>query len=124
MRKIKKGQAVLLLEAEHSYLVQAEKRSLHIQGGVIELETLIGKPFGSIIKTHKGAELAAVEPTTNDLIVKGIKRMPATIHFKDIGLILGMTGLSKNAKVLEAGTGTGQAPLHSQEMLKRFIHLR
>ncbi len=130
MPKIKKGQDVLLLEKEHSYLVRIEKRSLHIQGGMIELESLVGKPFGSIIQTHKGIEFVAVEPTTNDLIVKRIKRMPATIHFKDIGLILGMTGLSKHAKVLEAGTGTGQATfalsrnakeVHSYEIREDFF---
>jgi tRNA (adenine57-N1/adenine58-N1)-methyltransferase len=109
MAKIKSGELVLLLSKEHSYLVRAEARPFHSSVGIVDMTSLIGKEYGHKILTHTGSGFFAVEPGTNDLLNKKLKRLPATIHQKDIGFILGMTGLSAKARVVEAGTGSGHA---------------
>ncbi len=110
-RKIKAGETVLLLGDEATYMVKAAKRGFNVDGGLIELDTLIGKTFGSVIKTHKGREFIAVEPNTNDLLAKRMRRLPQVITPKDMGLIVGMTGIQCDAKVVEAGTGSGHGTL-------------
>jgi len=42
----------------------------------------------------------------NDLL-KGLKRLPQVVTIKDASLILGYTGISPDAKIVDAGSGSG-----------------
>ncbi len=118
MTKIKKGEWVLLLSKEHSYLLKADGK-MHTSDGIVELKDC--KEFGTYVKTHKDFEFAVVKPNINDLLNKKMKRMPASIHKKDLGFIIGVTGLQKDWKVLEAGTGSGHATLFFAEHCTKVI---
>lgn len=102
---IKTDEKILLL-GEKKYLIKAEKRKFSTEFGEIDLGKLIGKKFGTKIKSHLGKEFTAVEPSLPDILRK-IKRGPQIITLKDAGLIASFTGLNKKSKVIEAGSGSG-----------------
>jgi len=102
---IKKGTRIQLLGIKN-YLVTAENKKFSTQYGQIDLGKLIGKKFGTKIKSHMGEKFVVVEPSTPDILRK-IKRAPQIITFKDAGSIISLAGLNKNSVVVEAGGGSG-----------------
>ncbi len=58
------------------------------------------------VYSNKKIEFKIIDANFTDKISK-IKRGPAVILPKDIGLIITSTGINKNSKVLDAGTGSG-----------------
>ncbi len=71
-------------------------------------------------KTHSGKTIYAVNPGFSDLIKK-IKRGPAIIVKKDIGLIITETGINKNSIVLDAGSGSGYLSAYLANICKKVI---
>ena len=104
--KIKSNDKVMLVKKDESYIVTASKKKFNMKSGIVDLGKLIGKPFGSSIKSHLGKEFYAVKPTVLDLFGK-MTRTAQVILPKDIGLILAYTGISNDSHVVDAGTGTG-----------------
>lgn len=114
--RIKKNSWVLLL-GRKSYIVKA-KGEFNCEFGKMNLNSLIGKPYGSEIKTHLGEIFIAVKPSKIDLLKK-IKRLPQVILPKDACLILAKTGVNKNSIVLDAGTGSGFLAIFLSNYVKR-----
>jgi len=100
---IKRGQRIVLL-GPRRYLIEA-KDSMDSKFGRLELEKLIGKPMGTVLKAGKN-NFTAVEPTLLDFLAKKAKRGPAVVLPKDAAAILAHTGAGKGWKVLDAGTGS------------------
>jgi tRNA (adenine57-N1/adenine58-N1)-methyltransferase len=67
---------------------------------------LIGRPFGSEIKSSLGYEFWVLKPTTHDLVMHSARKTQI-MYPKDIGLIILKLGLTSGMKVLEVGTGSG-----------------
>ncbi len=97
--KIKK---ILLMDERKFYWAE---KDLHTQFGVIK-ENKLKKAKPGKIKTHLNKEMLILEALSNDNMEK-IKRGPAIMLPKDIGLILTLTSIDKNSIVLEAGAGSG-----------------
>lgn len=97
--KIKK---ILLKEDKKFYW---QEKDLHTQYGIIK-ETQLKKAKPGLIKTHLNKELILLNALFNDNLER-IRRGPAIMLPKDIGLILTLTSTDKNSIVLEAGTGNG-----------------
>ncbi len=104
--QIKLNDKVLILNKEESYLVTASKKKFNVQSGMIDLGKLMGKNYGSKIKTHIGKEFMLVKPTMLDMFSK-FARGAQVILPKDIGLILAYTGISNDSLVVDAGAGSG-----------------
>lgn len=100
---IKRGQRILLL-GPRRYLVEANGR-IETKFGWLELDKLIGKPMGTVLKAGKNI-FTAIEPTLPDFLAKKAKRGPAVVLPKDAAAILAHTGAGKGWKVLDAGTGS------------------
>lgn len=91
----------ILIDDEGNRYVH-EKGDFHSKQGVIkEKDIQPGK-----IKTHTGKEFACFPATFADLLQK-ISRGPATMHAKDIGIIITKSGIGKTTKIVDAGTGSG-----------------
>lgn len=71
-------------------------------------------------KTHSGKVVYAINPGFSDLIKK-IKRGPAIILEKDIGLIIAETGINKNSIAVDAGAGSGYLAAYLANICKRVI---
>lgn len=59
-----------------------------------------------VIKSHIGKEFICFDASFVDKLEK-IKRGPAVTHLKDIGLIISNTGISRESKIVDAGSGSG-----------------
>lgn len=106
--KIRENDDVLLyLNRKRTYLVKAERgKTFHTHRGYIELESLIGKEYGTRLKSSLGTEFVALKPTIRDYIFKMLRKTQIT-YPKDIALIIMYSGIGPGSQVVEAGTGTG-----------------
>jgi tRNA (adenine57-N1/adenine58-N1)-methyltransferase len=105
---IREGDNVLLfLDNKRSYLVRVEKgRDLHTHKGFIHLSELIGKEFGTRIKSSLNVEFVALKPSIRDYVFK-VSRKTQIMYPKDIALIVMFGNIQPGSRVVEAGTGTG-----------------
>jgi len=105
---INEGDDILLyLNRNRTYLVNVEKgKSFHTHRGFIQLDQLIGKPYGTRIISNTSTEFVAFKPLLSDLIFKSQRKTQIT-YPKDIALITMFSGIGPGSYVVEAGTGTG-----------------
>ena len=59
-----------------------------------------------VVKSNIGKDFTVFDADFIDNLTK-IKRGPATSHYKDIGLIITITGCGVGTKVIDAGSGSG-----------------
>ena len=104
--KLKLNDKVLLLGKDGSHLVVVAKQKFNTKNGELDISKIVGKSYGTKIRTHLGKEFYIVRPSLLDLFGK-FTRTAQIILPKDIGLILAYTGISPNSLVVDAGTGTG-----------------
>jgi len=84
----------------------SKKQQFHTHVGVINHKDVVGKEYGSTIKTNKGKYIYLLEPTIHDYIMKS-QRSTQIVYPKDLGYIAARTGLQSGQKVVEIGTGSG-----------------
>ena len=105
---ISAGDRVILSGKGKAYLVRAGEGSLGTDLGMVDLSVLSGKEPGDIITTKAGKELVIRLPRATDFFEQA-KRSGAPMLPRDIGLVIGLTGMNKMDHVLDAGTGSGVA---------------
>jgi len=105
---VRVGDNVLIyLTNKKKWLVRVNTdEKLHTHLGYIDLGSVIGKEYGSSIKTSLGERLWILKPTIVDLILKA-ERKTQIVYPKDLGMIAAITGISSGSIVVEAGTGSG-----------------
>ncbi len=105
---VDEGDLILLVfDEKRRWLVKVEKdKEFHTHKGVIKLNDVIGKTYGSSVKSSTGAKFRVFKPLPRDYILK-MRRITQIIYPKDIGLILLYSGIGPGWKVVEAGTGSG-----------------
>ncbi len=105
---VKERDTVYLKGKKNSFFIKAEKgKVFSTHKGNINLDEIIGKPYGSIVKTHIGVEFVILKPTLFEIIMHGIKRQTQIIYPKDSAYIALRLGLTDGMKVLESGVGSG-----------------
>ena len=77
---------------------------LHTNYGVVKEKDL--KESKDVVKSNTDKEFLMFDANFVDQLEK-IKRGPAIMTPKDIGIIISNTGISKDSVVLDAGTGCG-----------------
>lgn len=105
---INEGDHILLyLNKKRTYLVKIEKgKSFHTHKGFIQLDTLIGREYGTRIISNMSTEFIALRPQLRDYIFKSQRKTQIT-YPKDAALIIMFSGIGPSSRVVEAGTGTG-----------------
>ena len=106
--KIGEGSYVLLFHSTRKkWLVRAAyEKKMHTHLGIIDMSTVIGMDYGSIIKSTEGKTIYLIQPTPYDFIMKS-ERKTQIIYPKDLGFIIARTGIKNGSIVLEIGTGSG-----------------
>jgi len=106
--EIQEGSYVLLyLDERRSYMVRVERgKVLHTHKGFISLDDLIGREFGTRIKSSMGVDFVAFKPSIRDYVYKSA-RGTQIIYPKDMALIILFGNIGPGSRVVEAGTGVG-----------------
>ena len=94
---------ILLVRGDREYL-RAPGEELHTDLGMLTVPEDV-EP-GQTLETHIGEEFLVREPRGPDLF-NHFERTGAPMMPRDIGLIVGHTGIAAGERVLDAGTGTG-----------------
>jgi tRNA (adenine57-N1/adenine58-N1)-methyltransferase len=93
----------LLVREDREYLL-APGETLESDLGVLELPEDVD--HGDVVETHLGEEFRVLRPKGPDLF-DHLDRTGAPMMPRDVGLVVGHTGLAAGDRVLDAGTGTG-----------------
>ena len=103
MNTIKK---VLITRQGRKFYAKSLNEDLHTQYGFITKEDLKKAKEGDLLTSNTSREFFVFNPSFIDLYRK-IKRDAQIIPLKDIGLIIAETGINKESRVLDAGSGSG-----------------
>ncbi len=108
MTAIRSGDQVLFyLDSRRHWLLRVEAgKSFHIHRGILDFDKVIDQPFGSMITTSLGANVAALSPLPRDRAIK-LGRQTNIVYPKDAGFILLIAGIGPGSVIVEAGTGSG-----------------
>jgi tRNA (adenine57-N1/adenine58-N1)-methyltransferase len=122
--KINQGSYVLLFHTSRKkWLTRvALEKKMHTHLGVIDISSIIGMDYGSVIKTTEGKPIYLIQPTTYDFIMKS-ERRTQIIYPKDLGFIVARTGLKNGSMVLEVGTGSGALTTFIASIVKPNGHI-
>lgn len=122
--KIEEGSYVLLFHTSRKkWLTKVSlDRKMHTHIGIIDISSIIGMEYGSVVKTTEGKIVYLVEPTIHDFIMKS-KRTTQIVYPKDLGYIAARTGLKNGSKVLEIGTGSAALTTFIASIVKPDGHI-
>jgi tRNA (adenine57-N1/adenine58-N1)-methyltransferase len=113
----------LYFDLRRQWLIRVENsRQFHTHKGFIDLGLLIGRQFGSEVKSSLGYTFCALRPTTHDLIMHSARKTQI-MYPKDIGLIILKLGLTCGSKVLEIGTGSGAMTVAAAKAVRPNGHV-
>lgn len=79
--------------------------------GMIDLLALVGMNPGDEIRTHLDVPFTVLRPRPTDFFVHA-RRSGAPMLPKDIGMVIAYTGMNRDDRVLDAGTGSGVAAIY------------
>lgn len=100
---------VLLVRQDREYLLEAGDR-LETDLGILEVPEDI--TTGDVVETHLGEAFTARKLRGPDFF-EHFERTGAPMLPRDVGLVLGVTGIGADDRHLDAGTGTGVLAAHS-----------
>lgn len=104
----KSGDLIELASTQAKYFIFELKpgEEFHTHRGIVKHDDMIGKPYGSVIESHKGSRFYLFQPGITEL-VQTTKRNTQIMYPKDIGYILLRLNIKSGSRVIEAGTGSG-----------------
>jgi len=102
------GDRVQLTDAKgrHYTMVLTPGGEFHTHRGVISLDTVIGLPEGSVVKSTSGDQFLVLRPLLVDFVMS-MPRGAQVIYPKDAAQIVHEGDIFPGARVLEAGAGSG-----------------
>src|SRR4029077_16916790 len=102
------GDRVQLTDAKgrHYTMVLAPGGEFHTHRGVISLDTVIGLPEGSVVKSTGGDQFLVLRPLLVDYVMS-MPRGAQVVYPKDAAQIVHEGDIFPGARVLEAGAGSG-----------------
>ncbi len=105
---VEEGDYLLLyLDRKRTYLVKAKRGEVfHTHRGFIQFDMVIGRSFGTRIRSSAGVEFTVLRPMMNDYVQK-IARRTQIMYPKDMALILVNADIGPGSRVVEAGAGSG-----------------
>lgn len=100
------GDVLIFFDSRHTVLTRVSERRVHTHKGYIDLQGLIGRPYGSRAETNTGKTFFALRPSIEDHVRK-FRHRTQVMYIKDISYALSWMGVGPSQRVLEAGTGSG-----------------
>ncbi len=103
-REIVEGREFIVAKARQYFVTDLSKDVHTLYGAIPKAE--LSKPSGSVVKADTGKEFILLDASFID-IYKRLRKLPQTIPLKDIGLIIGETGINHDSVVVDGGLGSG-----------------
>src|SRR6201988_1359544 len=102
------GDRVQLTDAKgrHYTMVLTPGAEFHTHRGVIALDTVIGLPEGSVVRSTSGDQFLVLRPLLVDYVMS-MPRGAQVVYAKDAAQIVHEGDIFPGARVLEAGAGSG-----------------
>lgn len=102
------GDRVQLTDAKgrHYTMVLTPGGEFHTHRGIIALDTVIGLPEGSVVKSTSGDQFLVLRPLLVDYVMS-MPRGAQVVYPKDAAQIVHEGDIFPGARVLEAGAGSG-----------------
>ena len=110
---------VLITDKGRKFFAKDLDQDLHTQYGFVKKEDLSSKE-GSCIKSNTGEEFFIFNPQFIDIYRK-IKRDAQIIPLKDVGYIIAETGINRESRILDAGSGSGALSCFLAAIAKEVI---
>ncbi len=106
---VRYGDIVLIyIDERRRYIVRVEEgRVFGSDKGILRLDELVGRPYGSRVKLSTGVEALVLRPLLDDLLSLAYRRRSQVIYPKDLGFIIYIADIAPGKRVLEAGIGSG-----------------
>lgn len=111
---------VLITRQGRKFYAKDLEHDLHTQYGFVKKEDLEKAKEGDLLRSNTDKEFFVLEPSFIDFYRK-IKRGAQIIPLKDIGFIISETGINKESKVLDAGSGSGALACFIAAIAKEVI---
>ncbi|NLN09050.1 tRNA (adenine-N1)-methyltransferase [Methanoculleus thermophilus] len=105
------GERLLLVGKDREYFMTAGEGQFSTDRGMIDLLALVGMNPGDEIRTHLDVPFTVLRPRPTDFFVHA-RRSGAPMLPKDIGMVIAYTGMNRDDRVLDAGTGSGVAAIY------------
>ncbi len=105
---IREGDDVLVVIDDKRRFVAKARRGgvLGTDKGVVRLDDVVGKPYGSTVETSLGARALVFKPLPHDYALLA-SRVTQIIYPKDAGLMIYLSGVKPGSRIGEAGVGSG-----------------
>ncbi len=103
-REIVDGREFIVAKGKQYFVADLSKDVHTLYGTISKAE--LSKPSGSVVKADNGKEFVLLDALHID-IYKRFRKLPQTIPLKDIGFIIGETGINKDSVVVDGGLGSG-----------------
>ncbi|RLE67943.1 MAG: hypothetical protein DRJ34_03935 [Thermoprotei archaeon] len=98
---------LIYFDKRRRYTIKVKKSKIfHTDKGVIYLDSLIGKNYGSRLSTNIGCNFILAKPSFLDLL-ETFSRRTQIIYLKDASLIIALASIGSGSIVVEGGTGSG-----------------
>lgn len=101
------------------FYVEDVSKDFSTNYGIISKEDL-KKKSGSVVKSNTGKEFIILDSDFIDEY-KRIKRTSQIMTLKDIGHIISYTGVNKNSRIIDAGTGCGGNAIYLAHLCKEVV---
>ncbi len=103
-REVVDGREFIVAKARQYFVTDLSKDVHTLYGSISKAD--LSKPGGSLVKSSTGKEFVLLDASYID-IYKRFRKLPQTIPLKDIGFIIGETGINKDSIVVDGGLGSG-----------------
>lgn len=122
--RIQPGDLVLLSghDRREFLVVMQTGAQFQTHRGYINHDDMIGKLWGSVVKTHLDYAYMLLPPSLEQLI-RGVKRTTQIVYPKDIGYIIMKMNIGPGSRIVEAGTGSGGLTLALARMVMPHGHI-
>ncbi len=111
MCRVKRNDTIMLYDRQnnkkHILNLRLAKGKFSTDKGTIDLDSLVGIQYGSVVKSHLGHEYLLLQVTLYDFIMKKLNRLTQIVYPKDAAYILLKLDVKPGDTVLESGIGSG-----------------
>ncbi len=113
-------QRILLAGRDRTYFIRSGSGPFSTDKGILSLDDVAHASPGEVIATHTGYEFRILIPRAHDFF-EYARRSGAPMLPRDIGLVIAYTGMNRNDRVLDSGTGTGIAAIYFGGIAERVV---